>query len=78
MRFYIQTGLPKQAVNEYLLNLMNSNFEIWREQNPDKSNLEFPFSTQKIGTSSPFFDMVKLEDVSKNIISKMKKHAGWD
>lgn len=78
MRFYIQTGLPKEAVTEYLLNLMNSNFEIWREQNPDKSNLEFPFSTQKIGTSSPFFDMVKLEDVSKNVICKMTAEEVYD
>ena len=78
MRFYIQTGLPKVAVTEYLLNLMNSNFEIWREQNPDKSNSEFPFTIQKIGTSSPFFDTVKLEDVSKNLISKMTAEEVYD
>lgn len=71
MRFYIQAGLPTSAVTEYLLNLMNSNFEDWRTANPEASINEFPFSVQKIGTSSPFFDIVKLEDVSKNIISKM-------
>lgn len=71
MRFYIQAGLPKQAVTEYLLNIMNSNFEDWRNQNPTSKVEEFPFNPKKIGTSSPFFDIVKLEDVSKNIISKM-------
>lgn len=71
MRFYIQAGLPKQAVTEYLLNIMNSNFEDWRNQNPTNPVEEFPFNPKKIGTSSPFFDIVKLEDVSKNIISKM-------
>lgn len=71
MRYYIQAGLPQCAVTEYLLNLMNSNFETWREQNPEKSADEFPFDVKKVGTSSPFFDIVKLEDVSKNLISKM-------
>lgn len=71
MRFYIQAGLPTKAVTEYLLNIMNSNFEDWRNANPEASVDEFPFSAKKIGTSSPFFDIVKLEDVSKNIISKM-------
>ena len=70
MRFYIQAGLPKEAVTEYLLNLLNSNFEEWREQNPTQDVNEFPFSVNKIGTSSPFFDLIKLEDVSKNVISK--------
>lgn len=71
MRYYIQAGLPKQAVLEYLLNLLNSNFEDWRAKNPNENVENFPFSAKKIGTSSPFFDVVKLEDVSKNIISKM-------
>ena len=71
MRFYIQAGLPQEAVTEYLLNIMNSNFEDWRAKNPDANVNDFPFSAKKIGTSSPFFDIVKLEDVSKNIISKM-------
>lgn len=71
MRFYIQAGLPQVAVTEYLLNIMNSNFEEWREQNPTLSADEFPFDPKKVGTSSPFFDVVKLEDVSKNLISKM-------
>lgn len=71
MRFYIQAGLPKEAVTEYLLNIMNSNFEEWRAKNPTAPVTEFPFNAKKIGTSSPFFDIVKLEDVSKNIISKL-------
>lgn len=71
MRYYIKAGLPQVAVTEYLLNIMNSNFEAWREENPEKSADEFPFDVKKVGTASPFFDIVKLEDVSKNLISKM-------
>lgn len=78
MRFYIQSGLPKQAVTEYLLNIMNSNFEDWRAQNPVAPVTDFPFNAKKIGTSSPFFDIVKLEDVSKNIISKMTAEQVYD
>lgn len=71
MRYYIKAGLPRCAVMDYLLNLMNSNFEEWRAENPTADSSEFPFDVKKVGTSSPFFDIVKLEDVSKNLISHM-------
>lgn len=78
MRYYIQAGLPQCAVTEYLLNIMNSNFEEWRESNPDKTADEFPFDVKKVGTSSPFFDIVKLEDVSKNLISRMTAETVYE
>lgn len=78
MRYYIKAGLPQCAVTEYLLNIMNSNFEDWREQNPDKDVNEFPFDVKKVGTSSPFFDIVKLEDVSKKLISHFTASEVYD
>ena len=71
MRYFLREGYPVQAVVEYLLNLANSNFEIWRRENPDKSNEEFEFDIKKLNLSDPIFDLVKLEDISKNIIAKM-------
>ena len=68
--YYKEEGIPKQAVLEYLMNIANSNFEIWRKQNPDKSMEEFPFDLKKMGVSGALFDMVKMLDVSKNVISK--------
>lgn len=68
--YYKEEGIPKQAVLEYLMNIANSNFEIWRKQNPDKSMDEFPFDLKKMGVSGALFDMVKMLDVSKNVISK--------
>lgn len=68
--YYKEEGIPKQAVLEYLMNIANSNFEIWRKQNPDKSIDEFPFDLKKMGVSGALFDMVKMLDVSKNVISK--------
>ena len=71
VRFFIEAGYPKIAVIEYLLNLLNSDFEIWRANNPTKKYTEFPFSIQKIGSNNPMFDFAKLSDISKNYISHL-------
>ena len=68
--YYKEEGIPKQSVIEYLINIANSNFEIWRKQNPDKSIDEFTLELNKMGVSGALFDMVKLLDVSKTVISK--------
>ena len=68
--YYTEQGIPKQAVKEYLMNIANSNFEIWRKQNPDKSMEEFDLQLNKMGVSGALFDMVKMLDVSKHVISK--------
>lgn len=71
MRFYFQEGYPKTAVLEYLLNLINSGFENWRRENPDQPWQEYHFGIKDITTVAPVFDIVKLMDISKNIISKL-------
>ncbi|MEG1751904.1 MAG: glutamate--tRNA ligase family protein [Clostridia bacterium] len=78
MRFFIKQGYPKTAILEYLLNLANSGFELWRKNNPQLCYKEFPFSINKIGKSSPIFDLVKLDDVSKTIISKMNTETAYN
>lgn len=70
-RYFIAEGYPTVAINEYLLNLINSDFENWRKNNPDLPYTEFPFSVKKISSSNPMFDLVKINDISKNIISKI-------
>lgn len=71
VRYYGQVGYPKTAVLEYLINLANSDFEIWRGNNPEKSFWEFPFALSKVGSNHPMFDSAKLENISKNIIARM-------
>ena len=72
--YYTEEGIPKEAVKEYLMNIANSNFEIWREQNPDNDMMkDFDFHLNKMGVSGALFDMVKMLDVSKNVISKYSK-----
>jgi len=70
VRFFLKQGYPTTAVVEYLLNLLNSDFEIWRKNNPDLPYQEFPFAMKKIGVTNPMFDFLKLNDISKTIISK--------
>ena len=69
--YYSELGIPKEAVKEYLINIANSNFENWRRTNPDKSFEEFDLQLNKMSVSGALFDMVKLLDVSKIVISKM-------
>ena len=76
--YYKEEGIPKQSVLEYLMNIANSNFEIWRKQNPDKSMYEFDFDIKKMSVSGALFDMVKMIDVSKNVISKYTAEEVYD
>ena len=71
MLYFTEKGYPIDSVLEYLLNMINSGFEIWRKNNPDKSWKEFKFGTSDITTVAPIFDLVKLNDISKNIIATM-------
>ncbi|MGP1609046.1 MAG: glutamate--tRNA ligase [Clostridium sp.] len=71
--YYAEEGIPKNAVKDYLLNIANSNFEMWRKQNPKIDILEFPFALNKMGVSGALFDMVKLKDVCKTYISTLNK-----
>lgn len=70
MRFFAREGYEPEALIEYLTNLANSKFEGWRKENPDKSIDEFPFDGFNITANRPVFDILKLNDISKDIISK--------
>lgn len=68
--YYHKEGIPSDAVNEYLMNIINSSFEGWRRANPTKPMNEFKLELSKMGVSGAVFDMVKLFDVSKNVIAR--------
>jgi glutamyl-tRNA synthetase len=69
--YYHEKGIPAQSLTEYLLNIANSNFEEWRRENPHKSNMEFQVQLGKMSVSGSLFDMTKLLNISKNIVSEM-------
>ncbi len=76
--FYKEQGYTVAAVKEYLLSLLNSNFEEWRMANPDKPLNDFPFSFKKMGTSGALFDINKLDDISKTILSRLSAEEVCD
>jgi len=69
--YFTALGYPAAALREYLLTLLNSNFEEWRRANPAEPLSAFPFSLKKMSSSGALFDLQKLDDVSKTVISRM-------
>ena len=76
--YYDQMGIPAAAVNEYMMTIANSNFEDWRRANPTAELADFPFNLKKMSVSGALFDMAKLTDVSKTVISKMTAQEVFD
>ena len=70
MRFYAQAGYPVETICEYIMNLINSGFEMWRKNNPNLPYTEYHFKPLNITASSPVLDMDKFNDISKEVISK--------
>ncbi len=71
LTFYKAEGFPVEAVYEYIMTLLNSNYEDWRRANPTAAATEFKFSPKKLNPAGNLFDYAKLTDVSKNEISRM-------
>lgn len=76
--YYREQGIPKEAVIDYLLNILNSNFENWRRENPLTPNEEFIIDPARISVSGAMFDLVKLADVSKNTIANFTAEKIYD
>lgn len=67
--YYLEEGFPPLSVKEYLMTIANSNYEEWHAANPDKRAEDFTLSLKKMPVSGALFDMVKLTDVSKEVIA---------
>lgn len=66
--YYRSQGYHPAAVREYLLTILNSNYEEWRAENPEAPIDDFNFTTEKMSSSGALFDLDKLNDVSKNTL----------
>lgn len=69
LTFYEKAGYPVESIYEYLMTVLNSNFEDWRRANKDTDAHDFKFSYKKMNPAGSLFDEAKLNDVSKNVIS---------
>ena len=71
LTYYKAEGFPVAAVYEYIMTILNSNFEDWRRANPAADPTTFKFSSKKLNPAGSLFDYAKLTDVSKNVIAMM-------
>lgn len=78
MTYYEEKGYPKFAVIEAIMTIVNSNYEAWREGHPDAHFTEFEFSPKKMSSSGALFDLDKLDNISKNYISRLTKEEVYE
>lgn len=71
MSYYDENGIPNDAIKLYLSTLINSNFEEWYNENPEKNFTDFKFSFDKMSVSGPIFDVEKLNNISKTYFSRL-------
>ena len=76
--YYRNQGYHPAAVREYLLTILNSNFEEWRIANPEADIEEFQFTTEKMSTSGALFDLNKLNDISKDVLLRIEASELYD
>ncbi len=76
--YYHEKGVPIQAVKLYLTTIANSNFEMWMENNKDKTIDDFKLDFKKINPSGTLFDLDKLLNISKNYISTLRAVEVYD
>jgi glutamyl-tRNA synthetase len=71
LNYYRGQGYHPLAVREYIMTILNSNYEEWRADNPDSSIDDFPFTTEKMSNSGTLFDLDKLNDISKDVLVRI-------
>lgn len=76
--YYRKSGYYPKAVVKYLMTILNSNFEEWERKNPQTDYREFKFSISKMGKSGALFDIDKLNDISKEELSKLTAEETYE
>lgn len=72
LSYYDEEGIPACAVKLFLATIINTNFEEWYLQNPDKSYMDFTFSFKKMPTGGTLFDTEKLNNICRTYFSRLK------
>jgi len=72
MSYYHELGIPYEAVRLYLATITSSGFEEWYLQNPNGKIEDYKFNFKKMTKSPALFDLEKLNNISKNYISRLK------
>lgn len=78
VRFYNEQGYPKEGVLEYLINIINSNYQDWKRANPSVSYDDFKVSLEKVNRSGALFDLKKLEDFCKDFVASLSAEEVYE
>lgn len=78
VEYYHKLGIPIEAVKLYLLTIANSNFEAWYDTNKGVDISKFKLDFKKISASGTLFDIEKLNNISKNYISRLTAKEVYD
>jgi len=78
LNYYRSLGYHPLAVKEYLLTILNSNYEQWRLDNPTLPNSQFEFTVDKMGKSGALFDLEKLNDISQTVFLQLTAEEIYD
>lgn len=78
VEYYHKLGIPTEAVKLYLLTIANSNFEAWYDTNKSVDTSNFKLDFKKISASGTLFDIEKLNNISKNYISRLTAKEVYD
>lgn len=76
--YYHEQGIPVEAVILYIMTVANSNFESWYEANKDASIKDFTFDFKKVSSAGSLFDLDKMLNISKNVISRLTATEVYD
>jgi len=76
--WYMEAGYPRDAVTEYLLNLIDGRFEDWRVANPGVSHEQFQIEIERMNRAGALFDLAKLDSVSRDVVGAMNAKAIFD
>ena len=71
--YFLEQGYPKHGFLEYLLTLINSNYEAWRDENPNANKYDFTVTFEKMGVDGPLFDVLKIDNICKDRLSRLTK-----
>ena len=78
MSYYEEKGYPVYALIESIMTIINSNYEQWREGHPEEPFINFEFSPKKMSPSGALYDLDKLDNISKNYLSRLKASELFD
>jgi len=71
LTYYMSHGYHPLAIKEYLLTVINSNYEEWRLENPDADCDEFLITTEKMGAHGMLFDLDKVQHISRETLARI-------